>query len=352
MYSLQVAKALKELCGVVAIVSSYAENLRDWRISGLRVLEVPTYTTIGGVVFSTVNLARHLRIVRWMREAQASVVYYPMLHPWAPILNSLTKGIPRVVTVHDPIRHVGEQSRILDALQMLSIRQAARVIVLNHSAAAILSSRGVDARKIDVVPHGEFSFYRRTAVSLTSARDCGDGARVLFFGRILPYKGLGTLLEAFQLVKEKVPHARLDVVGHGDLRPYRRQLEILGDSVRVVNRWIPDDEVDDYFRVADVVVLPYIEASQSGVIAIAYSYGLPVIASDVGGLAEQVVDGQTGLLVPPGDVAALASACIQLLTNPLLRKKLGEAGYEKATTEWSWKRVALGVYESLRRACA
>lgn len=349
-YSLQVAKALGQLCQVVSVVSSYAQNIQEWRASRLKILEIPTYASPWQFMASSFNLGMYLRIVSWIRRMRTSVVYYPMLHPWAPILNSLMRDIPKVVTVHDPVMHLGERNRVLDTLQTLSVRQASRVVVLSKAAAELLASRGVDLSKIDVVPHGEFSFYRQVASRHSSAAVERSEPRLLFFGRIAPYKGLGVLLEAFEAIRARIPNARLDIVGSGDLGPYRRQLETLGNSVRVVNRWVPDEEVDAYFRVADLVVLPYVDASQSGVVPIAYSYKLPVVASDVGGLAEQVLDGETGRLVPRGDAAGLAAACTELLSDPASRRRMGEAGYRKAMTEWSWRRVALGVYDSLRKA--
>ena len=94
----------------------------------------------------------------------------------------------------------------------------------------------------------------------------------------------------------------------------------------VRNRHIPDEEVAELFTDADIVVLPYVEASQSGVLAIAYAFGKPVIVTDVGELASAVEDGKTGLIIPAKDGGALAEAILRLAANPEFRTKLGNSG--------------------------
>ncbi|MBU4310789.1 glycosyltransferase [bacterium] len=146
-----------------------------------------------------------------------------------------------------------------------------------------------------------------------------------------------------------MPEVKPYIVGEGDLRPYTTQLTNLQD-ITVINRWIPDDEVASYFRGADVLVMPYTDASQSGVIPIAYMAKVPVVAARVGGLSEQVDNGKTGLLVPAGNIPELANACVKLLSNPVWAAALGKAGYQKAMTEWSWERVAERVYVTCTQA--
>jgi glycosyltransferase involved in cell wall biosynthesis len=157
------------------------------------------------------------------------------------------------------------------------------------------------------------------------------------------------LLEAFRAIAARRPGTRLLLVGSGDLAPYAARIAEL-PGVEVVNRWVPDEEVHPFFARADVVVLPYVDGTQSGVVPIASACGVPVVASDVGGLPDQVVDGQTGLLVPRGDPAALAEACLRLLGDPELRRTMGRNGAEKARREWSWEAAAEGVLRSLQAA--
>jgi len=108
------------------------------------------------------------------------------------------------------------------------------------------------------------------------------------------------------------------------------------------------DESADLFRRASVVVLPYIEASQSGVLAFAYTFGKPVVVTTVGSLPEVVDQGETGMVVPPRDEAALAEAIVSVLGDRERRREMGRKAYQKATTELSWDTIAqqtLAVYE-------
>src|SRR5437763_16035113 len=153
-----------------------------------------------------------------------------------------------------------------------------------------------------------------------------DENLILFFGRIWEYKGLEYLIRAEPLISAKVPNARFLIAGEGeDFARYRRMM-IHPDRFVVHNEYIPDDRAADYFRRATVVVLPYIEASQSGVIPMAYSAGKPVVATTVGGLPEMVENGRTGCLVAPRDSVQLAEAVTKLLLNPALRHRMGANG--------------------------
>jgi glycosyltransferase involved in cell wall biosynthesis len=136
-----------------------------------------------------------------------------------------------------------------------------------------------------------------------------DVPLLLCFGFVRRYKGIFHLFEALAQIERPV---HLVVAGEfwEPEQEYRAQIERLGlaDQVTLHNRYIPNEDVGLYFAAADALVLPYLSGSQSGVAMVAVHYGLPVIASDVGGLAETIVDGQNGLIVPPADNAALAGA--------------------------------------------
>ncbi len=345
-YSLEIAKALAKKAEILAVISRQAWNLDAWHETGLRLIQVSTYSNKWEFILSTLNLKKHFALCRWIRSFDPDVLYYPMLHLWTPLINDFFPSVPKVVTIHDPVLHQGERNPVVALIQRRAIRQAARVIILSHAFVDTMQHRGVPQECIDVIPHGEFSYYS----GLSSPQKGHHSPTLLFFGRISKYKGIETLLTAFPIIKKQVPQARLFIVGSGDLGPYKAQLEDLED-VFVINRWVKDEEVATYFRQADLLVAPYTDASQSGVIPIAYAFRVPVVATRVGGLPEQVEHGKTGLLVPPGDVVQLAGACVQLLTDPNEAAKLGQAGYEKAMQEWSWERIANQVLIALRKAC-
>ena len=112
------------------------------------------------------------------------------------------------------------------------------------------------------------------------------------------------------------------------------------DKFIVYNQHIPNEMVAELFQKAGVVVFPYKDASQSGVVPLAYAFKKPVIITNVGSLPEVVDDGITGYIIPPGDTQKLANAIINLLKDDEKRKQMGENAYKKATEELSWDRIA------------
>jgi len=144
-----------------------------------------------------------------------------------------------------------------------------------------------------------------------------SGKVLLFFGFVRPYKGLRYLIEALPEVLKR-HEVTLIVAGEfwkskADYEKLIRDLQIEG-TVRIVDRYIPNEEVGQYFAACDAVVLPYVGASQSGIVQLACEFGRPVIATTAGGLPDVVEDGATGYLVPPHDSRALASAIVRLLS--------------------------------------
>ncbi len=164
-----------------------------------------------------------------------------------------------------------------------------------------------------------------------------DERVLLFFGYVRRYKGLHILLEAMHALPAD-PHVRLLVVGefYDDETSYRTMVDRLGLSSRVtiVSDYIPTARVGTYFSAADAVMLPYVSATQSGIAQIAYNFNKPIIASNVGGLAETVRDGLTGLVVPPEDPSALADS-IARFYSPGTEERL-VAGVLQEKQKYSW----------------
>jgi len=148
-----------------------------------------------------------------------------------------------------------------------------------------------------------------------------DAKVILFFGFVRKYKGLHTLLYAMPSILEAEPDVRLVVAGefYEEEQTYRKEIEDLGitDRVTVYADYIADDKVAEVFSAADVVVQPYLSATQSGVAQVAFGFDRPVITTDVGGLAEIVTHGRTGLVVPPDSPELLANAVITFFAGNL-----------------------------------
>jgi len=139
-----------------------------------------------------------------------------------------------------------------------------------------------------------------------------EGKLILFFGFVRRYKGLDLLLKALPKMRAALPDLRLVVAGefYEPRDEYDTMIHRLGleEAVHIFDDYCPNEKVGVFFSAADVVVLPYRSATQSGIIQICYAQGLPVITTDVGGLAEVVVEGETGFVVPPENLDALSDA--------------------------------------------
>jgi glycosyltransferase involved in cell wall biosynthesis len=191
------------------------------------------------------------------------------------------------------------------------------------------------AERIHVIPHVQLG---EDGAAPTQTTD--DENIILFFGRIWGYKGLDYLIRAEPLITSRVPNAKIMIAGEGeDFARYRAMMQHPENFI-VYNEFIPDDRVAEIFQRASVVALPYIEATQSGVVPMAYSYSKPVVATTVGGLPAVVEQGQTGFLVPPRDEQALADALVQLLQDKALCRQMGANGRHKVDMEFSAEIVA------------
>lgn len=165
-----------------------------------------------------------------------------------------------------------------------------------------------------------------------------ESKTLLFFGLIRPYKGLRYLIEAMPQVVAQLD-CQLLVAGefYEDKQPYRDLIASLElkDRIQLVDRYIPNEDVGLYFAAADVVVLPYVSATQSGIVQIAFGLDRPVISTNVGGLPEAVDHGKTGLLVEPHSAERLAEAILEYFHSDLEPGFTAEIKRQKGRFDWS-----------------
>jgi glycosyltransferase involved in cell wall biosynthesis len=345
VYSFEIANRLNTQVDLFCLISSEVENLKVWEESKIKIFPFYTYKNAREFVFSLLNIKRFLEIKRLIKKIDPDVVYYPFFHLWLPIINLFIGKVPKVYTCHDPILHTGENGFLSRWWQDILIRSSRRVIILSKVFIDVIKKRGIKEKNIDVIPHGILDYYKlNREISVTKQHS----RTLLFFGRIISYKGLDNLLQIFFSIKKECPDCRLLIVGQGDISQFGNLTKQPG--VEIVNRWIPDEDVYKYFYQSDVLVCPYKDASQSGAIPIAYSFSIPVVATDVGGLVEQVENGVTGILVPRDDKEELKKACVKLLTGEELRNRMGENGFNKATKEWNWEKITQKVLACLNKA--
>ncbi len=188
--------------------------------------------------------------------------------------------------------------------------------------------------KVVMIDHPTYDFYA------SKQKDNFDFQyNLLFFGYIKPYKGLDILLEALPLVLTKIPQIKLTIAGevYGDASIYQEiiQKNNLNKYIDFQNRYISNEEVKDFFHKADVSVLPYKHATQSGIIQLSYAFGIPVIATSVGGIPEVIAEDVTGKLVAVNDPESLAKAIISFYANFDLEKSF--KAIMKENSKYSWQ---------------
>lgn len=256
---------------------------------------------------------------------------------------------PSVLTAHD----LGAMLSRRREAWLRVLETVDRVVVHSLRGVDELAEAGVPRNRIARIPHPVFE-------GPVPDGDSGSrGQTLLFFGLIRDYKGVDLLLRALPLVARERPEVRLVVAGDplDPVEPLRRLAAELGIADRVEWRlgFLPDAEVEDVLAEASVVVLPYRRrADASGVLALAVGHGLPIVASDVGGLGETVAEFGAGEVVPPEDVEALAAASVKLLGDDRLREEAvrGAARAREALTWQASARQHETLYEELLQARA
>ena len=260
-----------------------------------------------------------------------------------------------VYTVHNVLPH--RERRWHKSQYALLYKAADRIIAHSHSAKTeLLENFSVNPSKVRVIPHGSLFQDAKLIPKEQAKRTLNivpSQPVILFFGLIKPYKGLDYLIKAFSIIKRDIPDARLLIVGKPseDFSVHEDLIEKLdiSESVVVNLSFIRSAEVANYFCAADVVVLPYIKSYQSGVLLTAYTFGRPVVATAIGGLAEVVEQGKSGYVVPPRDENKLAEAISHILLDDAKKSQMGDYARHLAKTKYSWANIAkatLEVYKS------
>ena len=257
------------------------------------------------------------------------------------------KKYPLVATFHDVKLHTGENSWRQNFIRYWLRKYSNQIIVLGEKLKEqMIKEYNVPEKKVHAIPIGQhdvvpFKKYERKDIK-------EDRNLILFFGRIWKYKGLEYLIKAEPMITKEVPNAKIVIAGTGENFKKYEEMMANRDNFNVHNYHISYKEGAELFQRCSVVVLPYIDASQSAVVPIAYAFKKPVVVTDVGAIPEIVDDGVTGFIVPPRNPEALADAIVKLLKDDKLRKQMGENAYKKLKTDLSLDKIAektIKVYE-------
>lgn len=261
------------------------------------------------------------KIKKFFKGIKFDIVLSPMFANWSTFLLPLFKAKEKVAVCHDPLPHSGEK-KINVILAKRFYKKNDRLIVLTkrfRKPASVRYNKPLD--KIVAIPHGRMNSYLSIQNNEKRQNYNKHNINFLFFGRIERYKGLGVLGEAYKILYKKAKNISLTIAGNGDFSEFNDLYKGLPNTNLLI-RYIDDDEVGGLFDGPNVVaVVPYIDATQSGIISIALEYGVPIIASNTGGLKEQLDDGKIGILFEAGNVEELARAMKCFVDSPDLFEK-------------------------------
>lgn len=315
--------ALTDLDDVETLFSISRQNERfeQFRLLGERLLPVDTFRRGYGALTELWRVpGLRAMLTRRIRRDRIDAVVNLMPHVWTPLVAGAVKraGARFVTIVHDAERHPGDRTGLVLDWQLREMAHADAVVTLSRAVAERLGERyPMAAGRIETLFHPDFAHEDGTGPHQSPR---GGPFRLLFFGRVMHYKGLGLLVETLERLKARGLDVRLGFFGEGDISQYRSRLEAL--DAEIVNRWLGEDEIAPIFARHDALVLSHTSASQSGVAALAAGGGLPIVATPVGGLVEQLADGRIGLLAREVSSEALADAIGRLVTEPDLYRSI------------------------------
>lgn len=279
---------------------------------------------------------------------------------WTPSLTFISRWIKRNTTIrvvyicHNVVPHEG--GGMLDRRFAMTVLRRGDMFIVHSEQDRYRLLALLPRAKVIKIHHPSYVELANQSTTHASAalREQlelpNDRPVLLFFGFVRPYKGLEYLIQALPHVLEVLP-VHLLVVGEfwsssQFYEAYAREFGV-EHAITFVNRYVPNEELEPYFDLSEVVVLPYISATQSGVVQLAFGFGKPVITTRVGGLHEVVEDGRTGLIVPPQDENALAEAIIRYVRDGLSTPM--SAAVRVVASQWpdSWRRLVESVEQAI-----
>lgn len=309
----------------LAVCSPASVAVSDFEKQGKLLMAPPTLDRLTSIP-PTLAAAPFARFrLKQMLHQKAELVHVTMSSPIDAFYLAAAKsaGIPIVMTIHDNARHLGERNRALDAIEWWTRRYVDHIVTVSDFVFDEVR-QSIKDKPVHVVRGGLLT---RDQPGLPPRSAMHAPPRLLFLGRIHEYKGLGLLLQSLKIIDGKGAATGLTIAGSGDLSPYAAALA-KRPQTRIINVWIDDATVLALLKEHDILVLPYLEASQSGVAIDAQWAAMPAVATPVGALPQQFSAGQDALICRDVSPEAFADSVLELIGNQGLYSRLSQGAHD------------------------
>ena len=292
------------------------------------------------------NLSSSFSIRRKINDFSPDVICVQSYRHWfLPIMDVFLK-FPTVLDLHDPIFHSGSGStkynKLNSLIKLIFIRLSDKIIVHGKKLINDFSIKyNYPKEDITVMLFGEYSISKIfDDTNLETKKN-----QILFFGRIHKYKGIDTLVKSEPLISSEIEDLEIVIAGDGPYKSYLNKI-VNREKFTFLSKEIPINRLHKIFRTADIVVLPYLDATQSGVISLCLAYRKVMVLTDVGALAEMVNYGKSSVVVKPDSPKELSEGIVKVLKNTVYRSELERNMDTMIKNETNWLRSSESAEEA------
>ncbi|MDA3799083.1 MAG: glycosyltransferase family 4 protein [Kiritimatiellae bacterium] len=259
-----------------------------------------------------------LKVKKTIKTLHPDAIHFNSSHWYFRFFTSLKNQAPMFVTIHDVYAHPGTSEKLEEIKKRPMIENCNAILV--HSE--LLKEQAVKKwslpeKQVQVVPFSNNLTHWLKYVKNDLSKN--NLNKILFFGRIRKYKGIDILIKSFKIIQQKIPDAEMVIAGQGKcVIPEKSR------NITLINEYLSDQKATEIISESTLIVAPYIEVTATTLPTVAAMFKKPIVASNLPGLREFVINNETGILVEPNDHEALADACIHILKNPDLATQMGE----------------------------
>lgn len=335
---LELARALNRGHKVLFVHSNQSELNITFDAPDAHCISMNTFSDAITLIFSLIFPINIIRIIRQLWLFKADIVIWPMIHPWTPFINIFMGNSNIVTFIHDPNAHMGTNSIVWSLYTKSAIYSSNINVFLSFQSLDSNENTLLKAKSM-YITLPVFEYYGKHIADREK-----ESVNLLFFGRIQKYKDMDLLLDIFESVQKQRENVRLIIAGEGDVAEWIGRIKGNG-NIELINKWIKNEDIETLFNRAYIVLLPYKEATQSGIIPLAYEFNVPVIASAESGIKSQIIDYKTGILIERNSAEEFASACINIINDRKLYKLMTE-NISKYRNAHTWENAIQSIIKA------